>query len=89
MKKSVCLALLGILMAPAIWDLMRTWHLRHRHPDPRYLTTQGELYGDDKPRVYKFEDSMWPVEVIRKGWRPDPSAQVDEIRAQIYEGTSK
>jgi hypothetical protein len=85
MKRRVCLVLLVVFLAPALPDLMRTWHLRHRHPDPRFLTTVGDFYGVDKPRVYRFKDSKYPVEITGKSWRPDPSAQVDEIRVRLYE----
>lgn len=83
--KQILMPLLGLLLLP-IWVRMQGWRLRIRHPDPRYLTTQGELYStDNSERVLKGV-------IIRPGrstWRPDPSAQVDEIKAQLTEQARK
>lgn len=64
-----------------IQERMKTWRLRIRHPDPRYLSTREELYkADSVPRVIQG----YPIEG-RGRWRPDPSAQVDEIKADLVD----
>lgn len=71
---------LGLLLILPIWVRMQGWRLRIRHPDPRYLTTQGEIYAaDSRERVM---DNV-TIQAGKATWRPDPSAQVDEIRAQL------
>jgi hypothetical protein len=69
-------------------DRMRTWRLKRKHPAPIYLSTAGALYGQDA-RVYAgeledgktFNFSVAPAQ----GFGSDPSAQVDEIKAQLTE----
>ena len=77
-------ALLGFLLLP-IWVRMQGWRLRIRHPDPRWLETQRTLYeADQRERVWPGSP---PVTAApgRSTWRPDPSAQVDEIKAQLVD----
>ena len=77
-------ALLGFLLLP-IWVRMQGWRLRIRHPDPRWLETQSTLYeADQRERVWPGSP---PVTAApgRSTWRPDPSAQVDEIKAQLVD----
>lgn len=87
-SKSIPVALLGLFLLP-IWVRMTTWRLRIRHPDPRWLTTQGELYAADS------RERVWPgsppvtVHPGRSTWRPDPAAQVDEIKAQLVDEVRK
>lgn len=67
-------------------DRMRTWKMAHRHPNPAYLETFTPLPSTDtKERVWKSKEERWgSVWYPSKAtWRPDPSAQVDEIRAQL------
>lgn len=83
--------------APApLQDRMRTWKMAHKHPDARYLNTKEAFSEvDNKPRIYEF---IWPIYGLRPGqvrsvlvwtgrdaWRPDPSAQVDELRARLMD----
>lgn len=77
---------LGLLLILPIWVRMQGWRLRIRHPDPRYLTTQGELYAADSRERVVDNITILPSKAT---WRPDPSAQVDEIRAQLAEEARK
>ena len=62
---------------------MRTLRLRIRHPDPRYLSTQEAFYKTDElPRIYTGNLTVLPG---RATWRPDASAQVDELNAQLVD----
>lgn len=82
-------ALLGLLLILPIWVRMTTWRLRIRHPDPRYLSTQGELYAaDSRERVWAGDPPV-TMQPSRSTWRPDPSAQVDEVRAQLVDEARK
>lgn len=75
-------------------DRMVTWKMKRKHPDPRYLSIAEPFPEvDEKPRIY---DYIWlnskPGQVrsvlIWKGrdsWRPDASAQVDEIKADLLD----
>jgi len=77
-------ALLGFLLLP-IWVRMQAWRLKIRHPDPRWLETQSELYeADHRERVWPGKPPI-TVGPGRPTWRPDPSAQVDEIKAQLVD----
>lgn len=83
-KKGLQIALLSLFLLP-IWVRMQGWRLRVRHPDPRWLQTQQELYeADTRERVWPGQP---PITVApgRGTWRPDPSAQVDEIKAQLVD----
>ncbi|TXH11958.1 MAG: hypothetical protein E6R03_13860 [Hyphomicrobiaceae bacterium] len=84
--KGFPVALLGLFLILPIWVRMQGWRLRIRHPDPRYLTTQGELYAaDSRERVI----DGWTLRPGRATWRPDPAAQVDEVRAQLVDEARK
>lgn len=77
-------ALLGFLLLP-IWVRMQAWRLKIRHPDPRWMETQSELYeADHRERVWPGKPPI-TVGPGRPTWRPDPSAQVDEIKAQLVD----
>lgn len=88
----VLTTLLLLVQAP-LQERMKTWHMKHRHPDPRYLSTQGEFYGvDQNERVYEFRIVGPKAVLIMNGkaaQRPDASAQVDEIRAQLFDQSKK
>lgn len=81
-------ALLGLFLLLPIWVRMTAWRLRIRHPDPLYLSTQGDFYDlDQRERVWA---GKYPVTVRGRGtWRPDPAAQVDEIRADLVDEARK
>lgn len=89
-------ALLGLLLlygvaaepTPApIQDRMRTWRLKSRHPDPRYLSLELDFPGVDQ--VERVFPGRWPMSkwtfLGRGAWRPDPQAQVDELRARLMD----
>lgn len=83
----------SLLAQLPLQERMKTWQMKHRHPDPHYLSTQGEFYGvDQNERVYEFK-LMGPKAVIimtgKAAQRPDASAQVDEIRAQLFDQSKK
>lgn len=87
------LATLLLLALLPIHERMKTWQMKHKHPDPRYLSTQGEFYGvDQNQRVYEFK-IVGPKAVLimtgKSAQRPDASAQVDEIRAQLFDATKR
>jgi len=82
----IWVVLLMLATAP-VWVRMTGWMLRHRHPDSRWLSTQGELYeADHTVRYYRTPGQNITTEVTGPAaQRPDPKAQVDEIRAQLYD----
>lgn len=85
----VYVLLLVLALALPIWEQMLGWRLRIPHPDPRYLTTKGELPGGSLTHDFYFPSVETPgkffIVTIRgtHAWRPDPQAQVDEIRAHL------
>lgn len=110
MKRALLILLLLLLVAPGtaqppIQEQMKTWRLRIRPPDPRYLHTQGEFYGVDGVHRYWFPlestDPMEPsflrptddgmtLEITGPAsWRPDPAAQVDQIKAVLVQEARK
>ncbi len=86
MRRSSLLLLL-VFLAP-LWVRMTGWRLRHRHPDPTWLTTAGDQpAADSRERVWPGNPPKPVVRTIytpsRATWRPDPAAQVDEVRAKL------
>lgn len=64
---------------------MTMWQKRHAHPDPRWLTTQQDFYEADQTRYYNYGTNI-TIEVKGRGTnRPNPDAQIDEIRAQLFD----
>lgn len=83
------LLLLSLALLP-LQDRMKTWQMKHRHPDPRYLSTQGDFPEvDNRPRTWAYTIGGHKPTVIevrgKEAQRPDASAQVDEIRAQLWD----
>lgn len=68
-------------------ERMKAWKLKVKHPDARYLRPEGAFPEvDSKPHLYKFGEGAVVLEVTGpEAWRPDPSAQVDELKAQLAE----
>lgn len=94
------LALLGLLficptaaysdpIKEPIQERMKGWRLRIRHPDPRYLSAKEDLPQVDN-NEHVVEGRPYRFFLIGRGsWRPDPSAQVDEIRARLADEARK
>lgn len=71
-------------------DKMRALRMKHRHPNPVYLqNTLPAPELDGRERVWKGEKerwgSVWKSEGGKWIWRPDPDAQVDELKAREWE----
>lgn len=92
----VCLTALPVCSEPLetpiqepIQERMKGWRLRIRHPDPRYLSTKEDLPKVDN-NEHVVEGRPYRFFLIGRGsWRPDPSAQVDEIRARLADEARK
>lgn len=85
--RQVCMVLVLVLLVP-IWIQMTSWKLRHRHPNPAYLTTAGDLpAADSTERVWAGNPPSPVTRTVfvpsRATWRPDPTAQVDEVKARL------
>lgn len=88
--RHLLLVLFLLQVTAPLQERMKTWHLRHRHPDPAWLTTQGDLpEADARERVWPGDPAKPLTRTIftpsRSTWRPDPDAQVDEVRARLFE----
>lgn len=88
--------LLVILMLSLLplQERMKTWQMKHKHPDPRYLRLQDAFPGvDDRPRTWTYTIGGHQPTVIevkgKSAQRPDASAQVDEIKAQLFDESKK
>lgn len=75
-----------ISQARPIQDRMRTWRMPHKHPNPVWLNASEPHESDSKERIYPFQQDRFNWVLYGKAaWRPDPSAQVDEIKARLYD----
>ncbi len=95
-NKILSIVLLTLLFLLPIQDQMKTWKRKFKHPNPIYLTSSipnDEL--DTKPRyfrysVYGFENGkciiIWTG---NDAWRPDPDAEIDELKATLNDAARK
>lgn len=86
------LLVLTLALLP-LQERMKSWQMKHKHPDPHYLSTEGDFKTDTEIRTYPFIiEGHQPTVIEIRGkasQRPDASAQVDEIKAQLFEESKK
>lgn len=83
-----------LLLVLPLWVRMTTWKMKHRHPDPTWLTTTGDQPAtDSKERVWPGDPAKPLTRTTftpsRATWRPDPAAQVDEVEADLADEAKK